>query len=248
MGNTLSQSLYEATIAGDPDEVARIKDEIEKRAASLNPRPKESVINFNTILNDDASSAKSIYNFLNKEFGIDWWEWEFETLERMLWIKFSVSLEDINRDKIFAIRHLCQSDRPFWDWFEFNQLALSFSGSVADFEMIRKPSPGMIINAVKTMNIIRPERKGTFGNDTVKYICIALIDDGVYCPPPSLTGVIGQAFGEMVSEEMRKQWNDIYKKYESLVSKKDNNIEDTEVDIQAKRLVVAESSALSYGA
>jgi hypothetical protein len=247
MAHPFSQSLYEATLAGNVFEVDRIKDEIEKRAESLNPKIKENVVNFNTIFNDERSSAKSIYIFLNKEFGSDWWEWEFETLERMLWLKFSVALEDINRDKIFAIRHLCLSDQAFFDWFEFNQLALSFSGSLADFEMIRKPSPGMVINAVKVMNLIRPERKSTFGNDTVKYICILLKEDGIYCPPLSLTSIIGEAFAEMISEETRGMWKSIYNKYSGIVNGDKTIDEDSIVDIQARRLVNAEASALSYG-
>lgn len=247
MAHPFSQSLYEATLAGNVYEVERIKGEIEKRSEAINPKPKENVINFNTVLNDERSSAKSIYNFLNKEFGNDWWEWEFETLERMLWLKFSVALEEINRDKIFAIRHLCLSDQAFWDWFEFNQLALSFSGSLADFEMIRKPSPGMIINAVKTMNIIRPERKSTFGNETVKYICILLKEDGIYCPPLSIKPIIDEVFSEMISDETKSSWKDIYKKYESIIKGDKNIDEDSLVDIQARRLVTAEASALSYG-
>jgi hypothetical protein len=244
--NTLAQSLYEATLQNDPVEVDRIKGEIEKRADSLKPKVKENVINFNTVLNNDESSAKSIYIFLNKEFGEDWWEWEFETLERMLWLKFSVALEDINRDKVFAIRHLCRSDQAFFDWFEFNQACLSLSGSIADFEMIKKPSPGMIINAVKTMNFIRPERESNFGNDTIKYICICLKDDGLYLPPVSMFDMLKVAFSELVSEEMKAQWKSVYEKYRQIVSHENEKIEETEIDIQARRLISAEAAAASY--
>ena len=244
--NTLAQSLYEATLQNDTVEVDRIKGEIEKRAESLKPRVKENIVNFNTVLNNDESSARSIYIFLNKEFGADWWEWEIETLERMLWLKFSVALEDINRDKVFAIRHLCRSDQAFWDWMEFNQVSLALSGSIADFEMIKKPSPGMIINAVKTMNFIRPERESNFGNDTVKYICICLKDDGIYLPAVSLFDMLKDAFSELVSDEMKNQWKDIYAKYKAIVSHENETIEETEVDIQARRLIAAEAAASSY--
>ena len=245
--NSVAQNLYEAVISGDVSEVDRIKNEIEKRAEDLKPKVKENVVNFNTVLNDERSSAKSVYIFLNKEFGPDWWEWEIETLDHMLWLKFSVALEENNRDKVLAIRHLCRNDQPFFDWFEFNQLCLSFSGCIADFEMLKKPSPGMIISAVKTMNIIRPERESNFGNDVVKYICISLMDDGIYVPPLSIAGIIGMAFSELVSKETRPLWNDIYKKYKLIVTGENQQIEDNIVDIQARRLMSAEASALSYG-
>ena len=245
--NPYSQKLYEASILGDVVEADYLKEEIEKRALSINPKLKENIVNFNTVLNDDNSPTRVIYNFLNKELGSDWWEWEIETIDHVLWLKFAVALEDINRDKVLAIRHLCRSDAAFWDWNEFNQLSLSFSGSIADFEMIRKPSPGMIINAVKTMNIIRPERESNFGNDTIKYICICLIDDGLYCPTPSLINIIGGAFSELVSDEIRLLWNDIFKKYKSIVANNDKIIEETVIDIQARRMMSAEASAISYG-
>ena len=247
MPNTIAQSLYEATMVGNIFEAAQLKEEIEKRSEALFPKSKTNVINFNTVLNDDNSSSISIYMFLTKEFGDSWWEWETETLERMLWLKFSIALEDVNRDKVFAIRHICRSDQAFWDWHEFNQLALAFSGSLADFEMIRKPSPGMVINAVKTMNFIRPERNSNFGNDTTKYICIVLKDDGIYCPPPSLSFIITKEFSEMISDDIKNIWKDIYNKYESLVNSKSKDIEDSIVDIQARRILSAEAAALSYG-
>lgn len=247
MNNSTAQSLYEAVIYGDTTEINRLKEEIEKRALDLKPKVKENVINFNTVLNNENSSAKSIYIFLNREFGPDWWEWEVETIDRMLWLKFSVALEEINRDKILAIRHLCRSDQPFWDWFEYNQCALSFAGAIADFEMIKKPSPGMIISAVKTMNFIRPERESNFGNDVVKYICICLKDDGIYVPPLNIADIIGLAFSELVSEEIRALWNEVYKKYKRIVTGEDKTIDETIVDVQARRLMAAEASALSYG-
>lgn len=248
MAHPSSQLLYEAIMNGDQVEADRLKEEINSNRVVVNtPKAKANVVNFNTVLNDDKSSAKSVYQFLNKAFGSDWWEWEFETLERMLWIKFGVALEDAIRDKVFAIRHLCISDQAFWDWNEFNQISLSFAGAVADFDMIRKPSPGMVINAVKTMNFIRPERHSAFGNDTVKYICILLKEDGIYCPPPSLKAIVEETLSEMVSEETVSLWKDVNAKYEDLVKGGKVINEDSVIDIQARRILSAEASAMSYG-
>jgi len=243
----LSQSLYEAHMMGDVESENVIKSQMELRAQ--NAKPKENVVQFNTVLNDDRSSVKRIYDFLNRELGPDWWEWEIETIDHMLWVKFSVALEDVNRDKVHAIRHLCNNDQPFWDWYEFNQLALSFSGSMADFEFLKKPSPGMIINAVKSMNYIRPDRKGQFNDDVVKYICIMLKDDGIYVPPPSLFDLISKKFSEFVSPRMNNllTWKEIYKIYHSMVNKKTFDATEEVEYIQARRIFSAEAAALSYG-
>ena len=243
----LSQSLYDAQISGNTEEAERIKAQIEEHFKNSQPKVKDNVVQFNTILNDDKSSAKSVFNFMTKELGGDWWEWEIETIYKVLWLKFSVALEDINRDKILAIRHLCNSDQPFWDWYEFNQMALSFSGSIADFEFFKKPSPGMVINAVKIMNYIRPDRQGQFNNEVVKYICISLKDDGIYVPPPSLYLLISDKFKDMVSDEIKKIWKNIYDVYQELVNNKTIEIKEETEYIQARRIFSAEAAAVSYG-
>jgi len=243
----LSQSLYDAQISGNTEDAEKIKAQIDERFQNSQPKSKDNVVRFNTILNDDKSSAISVYNFITRELGDDWGEWEIETIYKVLWLKFSVSLEDVNRDKILAIRHLCNSDQPFWDWYEFNQLALAFSGSIADFEFLKKPSPGMIINAVKTMNHIRPDREGQFNNEVVKYICISLKDDGIYAPPPSLYKLIADKFKDMVSDEIKKAWKGIYDIYQKLVSDKNVELKEEIEYIQARRVFSAEAAAISYG-
>ncbi len=243
----LAQQLMDAYMIGDQEQVNLIKGEIDKRYNESLPKRKENVIKFNTVLNNDNSSASSIYDFLNKAFGPNWWEWEFETIEKMLWLKYGVALEDINRDKVWAIRHVCRSDNAFADWFEFNQAALSFSGCIADFDYLRSPSPGMVISAVKTLMHIRPDRRASFSNDVLKYICVLLKNEGVYIPPPSLAMLIGAEMRKMVSKNMSSEWMNILKRYQKIVNGKAKNIEENVVDIQAKRLVKAEAAALEYG-
>jgi len=242
--NKLSEQLKDAYLLDKPEEVKRIQKEIElKKIARQEPITPTKI---NTLLNDESASAIKIYDFLNRSFSEDWWEWEIETLERLLWIKYGTALEDINRDKIFAIRHLCRSDGAFSDWYEFNQLALSFSGSIADFEFLRSPSPGMVVNTVKTMNYIRPDRESDFSIDVVKYMCIVLLNEGVYTPPPSLIYIIKNKMKEMVSSQTSENWLSILKRYNQFVNKKNIDIKEDVIDIQAKRVLKAEGSALVY--
>ena len=247
MADTLSQALYGATIIGDVEGAEKIKAQIDKKFQDSIPKHKENIVSFNTILNNDRSSARKVYEFLNRELGRDWWEWEIETIDRVLWIKFASVIDSANRDKVHSIRHLCRSDQPFYDWFEFNQIALSFSGCIADFDLIRKPSSGMVINAVRTMNIIRPDRNSDFGKDVVSYICILLKDEGIYIPPPSLVGIIGEKFETMVSPEMRQEWASILSRYIQLANGENTVINENVVDIQARRIHSAEAAAASYG-
>jgi len=241
----LSSQLRDAIILGDTDRVNEIKSKIASKQ-EIKKEAQNNTIRINTILNDEKASAIKIYDFLNKVFGESWWEWEFATIERILWIKYGTALEDINRDKIFAIRHTCRSDGPFYDWFEFNQVALSFSGSIADFEYLRSPSPGMVINAVKTLNHIRPDRKGVFSNDVLKYMSICLINDGVYSPPPSLVFLVKDVMKEMVEKSTSSNWLSIMKRYNKFKHSMYSSVGENLVDIQAKRLLKAEKAASAY--
>jgi len=240
--NKLSQQLHDAYLLDKPEEIVRIKKEIELNKIARQDQVTPTKIN--TLLNDESASAIKTYDFLNRIFGEDWWEWEIETLERLLWVKYGTALEDTNRDKILAIRHVCRSDGAFSDWYEFNQTALSFSGSIADFEYLRSPSPGMVVNAVKILNHIRPDRESFFSDDVIKYMCIVLINDGVYTPPPSLIRIIKDTMKKMVSSS--ENWLEVFKRYNKFNNNNYSDVKEDTVDIQAKRILKTERSALAY--
>jgi len=244
----LSEQLLDAHMVNDHNEINRIQELIDTKQSKLTSKKKTNTVKINTVLNNEKASASKVYNFLNKALGSDWWEWEIETLEQVLWIKYGVALESINKDKVLAIRHVCRSDNPFADWYEFNQVALSFSGSIADFEYLKSPSPGMVINCVKILNHIRPDRESFFSNDVIKYICIVLLNHGIYISPPSIVNIIGKKMKEMISTTTALKWSDILQKYKKIVSNPNFKIEEDDmVDIQAKRLVNAEAASLVFG-
>lgn len=241
----LSEQLRDSIIMDNPQRTEEIKREIASKQ-EIQKVAQTNTIKINTILNDEKVSAIKIYDFLNKTLGENWWEWEFETIERLLWLKHSTALEDINRDKLFAIRHVCRSDGAFSDWFEFNQIALSFAGCIADFEYLRSISPGMVINAVQSLNHIRPDRKSNFSNDVIKYMCICLINEGVYTPPPSLVFIVKDAMKEMVALSTSEKWLSILKRYNKFKNKIYSGVDESLTDIQAKRLLKAETAASAY--
>jgi len=234
-------------MVGDPEEVDKIKSEIDFRYKQSLPKRSTNIIKLNTVLNNDGTPASVVYDFLNEAFGPDWWEWEFDTLERMLWIRYGVALENINRDKVWSIRHTCRSDGAFSDWFEFNQAAVSFSGCIADFEYLRSPSPGMVISTVKTLNHIRPDRRSFFSNDVLKYICIIFKDNGLYVPPPSINYLIQSKMEEITSPEVKSKWMDIFNRYKEILEDQSKALGEDMVDIQVRRLLKAEMSAIKYG-
>lgn len=246
MPSDIAQKLMDAHMVGDQQAIQAIQAQVAKMVEDAAPKPSgDDAFKIRTIFSDDSASAIKMYDFMNERFGADWYDWELETIERMLFIEYGVSLEDINRDKLFAIRHVCRSDGCFSDWFEFNQVALSFAGCIADFECLRAPSPGMLINAVKTVKHIRPDRNGEFGIDVEKYLCVAFINDGIYCPPPSLFDWLKDRFKAMVHVPTSNMWQDILKRSREIIQGS-RDIEENPVDIQAARIVRTELAALSY--
>jgi hypothetical protein len=246
MPSELASKLMDAHMVGDQQAIQTIQAQINEMAENAAAKPSgDDAFRIRTVFSNDNASAIKMYDFMNEKFGVDWYDWELETIERMLFITYGVALEGVNRDKLFAIRHVCISDGCFSDWFELNQVALSFSGSVADFECLRTPSPGMFINAVKTVVHIRPDRNNEFGIDVLKYLCIAFIDAGIICPPPSLFDLLQSTFIAMVQKSTSDIWPDILKRSRELINGK-RDIEENTIDIQASRILRVELAALSY--
>jgi hypothetical protein len=240
----LSERLQDAYMVGNKDLIESLKKEAQDKAEQLQKKPTVTPLAINTVLNDDGSSAIKVYEFLDTAFGEDWWELEFETIERLLWVKYGTALDDINRDKIWSVKYLCNSQRPFLDWFLFNQVAVALAGAIADFEVLRTPTPGMLINAVDIMKQIRPEEP--FSREVKKYISIILIQEGIYVPPPSLLELIGEEFEVLISNPNKEEWQAVYNKYKEMIESKKYDVQETALDIQARRLLVAEEAANTY--
>lgn len=239
-----ASSMLDAVMRGDAGAMDILKEAAEAKKVAVS-RKDEDRFKITTVLNDDDADASTIYEFLNVGLGKDWWEWEIETIDRMILIKYGVALEEVNHDKVLAIRHVCRSDGAFSDWYEFNQAALAFCGCIADFECLRNASPGMAIATVKTLNLIRPDREGFFGEDVLKYICVICINEGLYAPPPSVEAMISKYMADMVSPEQVQKWPAIKAKYAEIV-KGNKDVKEDEIDIQARRMLKAEGSALTY--
>lgn len=198
------------------------------------------------IFSDQTTPALSIYNFLVKNMGEDWWENEFKTIEQYLKNSFGIELTGPNREKVHALQRLCKSNLSFIDWYEFNILAISLNGGMVDFDSLTQPTPGMVINTVKIMNKIRPNEK--FGEETKKYITLVLIDNGIYTPPPSLVDLVAEYMAIMVTDEVRRDWTNSVKDSFKIMQDplKNTPKEDSSRSIQANRVAKSELAASVY--
>jgi hypothetical protein len=234
----IQNEYYNAILMGDKERVSQLKEEMEKKAT---PR-KISPIVINTILGDDDSTPIAIYNFLNEKFKDQWWDWEIETIEKTLWTEYGLVMSDRMAEKIQAIKFVINNQRSMMDWWYFNQAANSITGSPADFTSIKSPSPGMAIAAMRVMKAIRPEED--FSRDVKKYVCLILIDDGVYTPPPSVPELAEEMEGLVADKTI---WPKVLEKMTTIIDKEDLGEEDNPIDIQARRLLIVERAADKFG-
>ena len=239
----LNKQYLDAMMMGNKELAASLKEQLDANLDKKRVFSRTSVIQANTILNDDNAKVKDINDYLDKTFGEVWVEWEIETLERMLWLRSGTTLSDINADKIQALKSLFNSEEAWLDWYIFNQVAVALGGAIADFTIVKAPSNGMAVAAMKLMSELRPEVP--FSLEVKKYVCLLLIHEGVYTPPPSIKLIIEEEFARLVSPESREKWMDVLKKM-FMILRGNTNTNEEASDIQARRLTVLEMASERY--
>lgn len=241
----LSEQLQNAYMLGNKDEIDRLNKEINDKAVSLQKKVTVSPLAFHTVLNDDNSSPIKVYEFLNQSsLGNDWWELEFETIERLLFVNYGVALDDNNRDKIWALKIICMNDRVSKDWFLLNQISVALHGVIADFEILRVCTPAMMISTILTIQKIRPDCE--WSRECKKFASIIFVCEGWIAPPPSLHSLLNEEFAELINKDSLVCWPDVYHRYEEMVAKKQVEFGEEMIDIAAKRMYCAELASREY--
>ena len=244
MANKLSMDLMDAYMVGDKKLIAdlKAKADVKLEHARIDTKVTPMLVS-NSLSNQDAKSM-DIYNLMNKSFGSDWWEWEIETIDKMLWVRFGMVLEDANRDKVLAIRHLSNSNLAFSDWYEFNQIAVAFGGGALAFDVIVSPTPGVIMSSVELMKAVRPGEE--VNSEVKKYISILLIAEGIYVDPPTLSWLIKDEMASMVSNQSKEMRNRVYVRYRDMLTNRSYRPVEEAEDIQARRLMRIEKASITY--
>ena len=241
----LAQQYYDNVLSGDIKQAESVRNEIDEhvKAAQATSRVHPSFVN--TILNDNHTPAIHVYEFLNDRFKDEWWDWEIETIEHAIWRDYGLVLSDMMADKIQSIKLLLNNQRPFLDWWYFNQVCHAFCGTGADFTSIKSPSPGMAVSTMRTMQAMRPEEN--FSRDVKKYVCLLLIGEGIYTPPPSISGILLEEFEALVSQESKVIWPKVLNRCAEMIDDKEYGESDDPVEIQARRLLIVEHASNKFG-
>ncbi len=232
-----NEKLLLAVLSGDNLAADGIRDEINSRNST--DRKRSVTISLKPFAGD-YTPVLDVFRAMVKYLGEDWFNWEFETIWRMLKINNIEEPRENIRDCIMALKIFMTTTSVENNWDHFNNAALAFSGSIADFEAIRSPSAGSMISAVKTMQYLKPDME--LSEEVKKIICIQLRQDGIILPPPSIIHYINDEMIDELSIKIRKIWPDVYREYNDILEGKDVEPE-ADYHIQAMRIYKAEMAA-----
>ena len=178
---------------------------------------------------------------LNK-YGIDWIEWEPDTLWKEISEDFRISaISDHAKAKIQACRTL-HINEWYWDqWEVFCWITQALNNNIPDFQVIQKPTIPQLMVSVDTASVVRKGEE--FGQQVQSFVAATMVDRGVvYAPPPvafcqdeivQLLEVENKDVALELVPEVKKGWQE-------LSGGADVELEETPLGVQLARLMVAE--------
>lgn len=140
-----------------------------------------------------------------KKYGLDWLEWDAETIEFRLPRDLNSTISEVNAHKINAMKTLHLVD-SFWErWEVFTWCTMSFNGFLPNFEIMQVPTVSQCALSVDVANRVRSDTKWSI--EMEKYLQSVHIHDGVLCTQPPLDFVqIDTSTLVIHSSEIEKEW------------------------------------------
>ena len=244
MASKLTDQYLDAVVSGDLERAQQLKEQLDAEHALKQKAPGVAEADISVPLLDQEIKPVDINKYLNKKFGDEWWNLDMGVIEQKLWQDHAVVMSPQVKDKVWAVKVLCNNNTPFKDWNHFNHIIMGLSGAMADFDMLQLPSAGMMIGGIKSMLVLRPEEK--FDDEIKKYAALVIINSGIVVPPPSVSELLKDAFREMISDESLELWPEVYRITSEMVGTKNYKATDKVENIQARRIILAEMAADIY--
>jgi hypothetical protein len=120
---------------------------------------------------------------LMEKFGVDWFDWEAETLKQEILSTFkATSISEHNWQKIQAVRTLTQTVGFWSEWHIFEKIIQSLNNNVPRFDIAQRCTLAQLMAGVDIANQIREEQ---YDEEVQRYIAACALDEGVvFLPPP----------------------------------------------------------------
>ena len=120
---------------------------------------------------------------LMEKFGVDWFEWEPETLRQEIIKTFrATSVSEHNWQKIQAVRTLTQSVGFWKEWQIFEKIIQALNNNVPRFDITQRCTMAQLMAGIDIANQIRHEE---YDEEVHRYVACCAMHEGVtYLPPP----------------------------------------------------------------
>lgn len=130
-----------------------------------------------------------IFGFLNDHYGKVWWDWEPETMWKMLRDDiFSDGTPAGIRDTLMALQVLVKTNAPFEEWHVFEKVGHAFNSSAVNFSILQPLEPQEAAYAMAVISRIRPQQE--YEMEVLGYIASCAREAGmVFLPEKMFPGV-----------------------------------------------------------
>jgi hypothetical protein len=120
---------------------------------------------------------------LMEKFGVEWFEWEPETLKSEILTTFrATSISPHNWEKIQAVRTLTQTVGFWKEWHLFEKVTQALNNNVPRFDISQRCSLAQLMAGIDIAGQVRQEQ---YDDEVARYVACCALDEGVvYLPPP----------------------------------------------------------------
>lgn len=120
---------------------------------------------------------------LIKEFGIEWFNWEPETIWASIHDRFQTNVSEHNRAKIQAVQTLHVVLSPWNLWQVFEKVVQALNNNIPRFDVMQAPSVEQLFVGVDIMDTVRRE---PFSQEVKSYMAACVLNDDVFFVPEPL--------------------------------------------------------------
>ena len=170
---------------------------------------------------------------LNEKYNRTWWNWEPETLWKMIPTDFGIQLTRELKDSIQALQILYSTHFAHENWNVFENVGHAFNDNTVLFGTLQPLELDEVAWALKIINTIRPNEE--FDPEVLTYIAACAKQSGVVYLPTDLYPKGSQVILDSLNNdlELKKEVETSYPKIEEFSDKK---YSETPLGVQLGRL------------
>jgi hypothetical protein len=147
------------------------------------------------ILENPETIGTVMFTVLTDEYGLEFLDWEPDTLRREVQSAFGASPPQVNWDKVWALSALLTTNTFFTNLDAFLHTCLALSGEDNDFRNFTPADVSQMAWGVTEAHLLSPpdEKAGDVFNDEIRqYVRLKLEDEGFARPPKILSGIAAE--------------------------------------------------------